>query len=45
MTAIYLSWAFSCYGRKVEKAVQLRKDGSQVIIVHENDFGTRCIRE
>lgn len=31
-------WAFSCYGRKVEKAVQLRKDGSQVIIVHENDF-------
>jgi NAD-dependent DNA ligase len=31
-------WAFSCYGRKVEKAVQLRKEGSQIIIVHENDF-------
>jgi hypothetical protein len=31
-------WAFSCYGRKVEKAVQARKDGSQIIIVHENDF-------
>lgn len=31
-------WAFSCYGRKVEKAVTLRKSGSQIIIVHENDF-------
>ncbi|WP_153123217.1 BRCT domain-containing protein [Peribacillus tepidiphilus] len=31
-------WAFSCYGRKVEKAVQLRKEGSQIIIIHENDF-------
>ncbi|PFM75230.1 NAD-dependent DNA ligase [Bacillus sp. AFS077874] len=31
-------WAYSCYGRKVEKAVQLRKEGSNVLIVHENDF-------
>jgi hypothetical protein len=31
-------WAFSCYGRKVEKAVQLRKEGSTIIIVHEKDF-------
>lgn len=31
-------WAFSCYGRKVEKAVQMRKEGSQIVIVHENDF-------
>ncbi|UII56677.1 BRCT domain-containing protein [Cytobacillus spongiae] len=31
-------WAFSCYGRKVEKAVQMRKEGSQIIIIHENDF-------
>jgi len=31
-------WAFSCYGRKVEKAVELRKSGSPIIIVHENDF-------
>lgn len=31
-------WAFSCYGRKVEKAVELRKNGQQIIIVHENDF-------
>lgn len=31
-------WAFSCYGRKVEKAVDLRKNGQPIIIVHENDF-------
>jgi NAD-dependent DNA ligase len=31
-------WAFSCYGRKVEKAVELRKDGHAIIIVHETDF-------
>lgn len=31
-------WAFSCYGRKVEKAVSLRKEGSPIVIVHEHDF-------
>lgn len=31
-------WTYSCYGRKVEKAIQLRKDGSKIIIIHENDF-------
>lgn len=31
-------WAFSCYGRKVEKAVDLRKDGHHIVIVHEYDF-------
>lgn len=31
-------WAFNCYGRKVEKAIELRKQGSGIIIVHENDF-------
>lgn len=31
-------WAFSCYGRKVEKAVELRKKGVNILIVHENDF-------
>lgn len=31
-------WAFACYGRKVEKAVELRKTGSRVILVHEHDF-------
>jgi NAD-dependent DNA ligase len=31
-------WAYACYGRKVEKAVELRKKGVRVLIVHENDF-------
>ncbi|MBT0962637.1 BRCT domain-containing protein [Denitromonas iodatirespirans] len=31
-------WAYACYGRKVEKAVQLRKSGVRVLIIHENDF-------
>lgn len=31
-------WAYACYGRKVEKAVELRKAGVRVLIVHENDF-------
>lgn len=32
------AWAFSCYGRKVEAAVKLRKTGVTLIIVHEHDF-------
>ncbi|HEY8995674.1 MAG TPA: hypothetical protein VIM71_13480 [Lacunisphaera sp.] len=32
------SWAYCCYGRKVEKAVYLRKKGHPVLIVHEVDF-------
>lgn len=31
-------WAFSCYGRKVERAIELRKKGKPIIIVHEYDF-------
>lgn len=31
-------WAFSCYGRKVEQAVTLRRAGHRLLIVHENDF-------
>ena len=31
-------WAYSCYGRKVEKAMTLRKKGKSITIVHENDF-------
>lgn len=31
-------WAFSCYGRKVEKAMELRKQGKQILIIHEIDF-------
>jgi hypothetical protein len=31
-------WAYACYGRKVEKAVELRRLGHPIVIVHENDF-------
>lgn len=31
-------WAFSCYGRKVEKAYTQRKQGHHVQIIHERDF-------
>lgn len=31
-------WAFSCYGRKVEQAMLLRRNGHRITIVHENDF-------
>lgn len=31
-------WAYACYGRKVERAVELRKEGHPIVIVHENDF-------
>jgi len=31
-------WVFSCYGRKVEKAIEYRKSGIPVQIIHENDF-------
>jgi hypothetical protein len=33
-----LSWAFSCYGRKVEAAMTLRRNGARLAIVHESDF-------
>lgn len=31
-------WAYSCYGRKIEEAIQLRKQGHPIIIVNELDF-------
>jgi NAD-dependent DNA ligase len=31
-------WAYACYGRKVEMAVSLRKEGARLLLVHENDF-------
>jgi len=31
-------WSFACYGRKIEKAMSLRRDGARLVIVHENDF-------
>ena len=32
------AWAFACYGRKVEKALDLRKNGHKISLVHEFDF-------
>ena len=31
-------WAYACYGRKVEKAVELRKQGAHILLIHEHDF-------
>lgn len=31
-------WAFSCYGRKVEQAVNLRKSNHKIQIIYEADF-------
>ena len=31
-------WAYACYGRKIEDAVNLRKNGGHILIVNENDF-------
>lgn len=31
-------WAYACYGRKVEEAIRLRKQGSRMLLVHEHDF-------
>ena len=31
-------WAYSCYGRKIEKVMEMRKAGSTILIVNENDF-------
>lgn len=31
-------WAFACYGRKVERVVEMRRSGHHVLLVHERDF-------
>lgn len=31
-------WAYACYGRKIEEAVALRKQGARILIVNEIDF-------
>lgn len=31
-------WAYACYGRKVEQAIQQRKEGSNILLVHEYDL-------
>jgi len=32
------AWAFACYGRKVEKALSMRKEGHTITLIHEYDF-------
>lgn len=32
------TWAFSCYGRKVEQAINLRKQGNSIMLINEYDF-------
>ncbi len=32
------NWAYSAYGRKIETALELRRTGHQIFIVHENEF-------
>lgn len=31
-------WAYACYGRKVEQAIELRRKGIGLLLVHEFDF-------
>jgi NAD-dependent DNA ligase len=31
-------WSYACYGRKVEKAIELRKAGAEIVIIHEYDL-------
>jgi len=31
-------YAFACYGRKIEKAINMRKQGSNITLIHEYDF-------
>jgi hypothetical protein len=33
-------WAYCSYGRKIAQAIELRRQGSQLLIVHESDFFT-----
>ena len=32
------AWAYTCYGRKVEQAMELRSVGRRLLLVHESDF-------
>lgn len=32
------AWAYSCYGRKIERALQLKKEGKEIHIINETDF-------
>jgi hypothetical protein len=38
-------WAYSSYGRRIEKALELRRQGSKLLIVHESDFFNALAKE
>ena len=38
-------WAFSCFGKIIEEAMALRKQGDPISIIHENDFWDRYQKE
>lgn len=38
-------WAFACYGRKIQKAISLRKEGYPIVILNEHDFWAALERE
>lgn len=31
-------WTYTCYGRKIERAAELRRKGAKVMIIHESDL-------
>jgi hypothetical protein len=31
-------WKYACYGRKIEQAMNYRKEGYPIVLVHESDF-------
>lgn len=36
------TWTFACYGRKISQAIELRENGSKVLIIKESDFWEAC---
>jgi hypothetical protein len=38
------AWAYSTYGRKIERAIELRDRGIDIIILHEDDFISQAER-
>ena len=37
-------WAYSCYGRKVEMAINMRKRGRNILLINEHDFLDSCVK-
>lgn len=37
-TEANIAWTHSCYGRKIEEAIHLRRNGAKILIIAEKDF-------